>query len=141
MRIFLIANNKTMPRNWILKMNHKFNITSEDKVVRFNHCGLLNLFNGITTDVIFRCDNNGFQGLNKNLTIKNKYINNFRNKIDFSLIHWVDERNQTSKINEMKKIQKINNIKIKNIIPLSKKDKYITGKSPSSGFIGIIILS
>ena len=68
------------------------------------------------------------------MTIKNKYINNFRNKIDFSLIHWVDERNQTSKINEMKKIQKINNIKIKNIIPLSKKDKYITGKSPSSGF-------
>ena len=136
MRIFLIANNTNIYYNKIKKFNNTFIIDDNDKIIRFNDCKQLNILNGKTTDVIFRCSNNGFQGIDNNFMINNKYIRHIKKNINISMIMWVDEplSSQNKKISEMKKIQKYNNIKIHNIIPLSKDNKKITGKSPSSGF-------
>ena len=53
MKIYLIANNKTLSNNWINKINNKFKLNEDDKIIRFNTCDQLKIFNGKTTDVIF----------------------------------------------------------------------------------------
>lgn len=140
MKIYLIANNTTLSNKWINKINNKFKLNEDDKIIRFNTCDQLKIFNGKTTDVIFRCDNNIFQGIDKYFNIKNKYINSIKNKINLSVILWVDESSNkvNKKISQLKTIQKNNNINIKNIIPLSKKDINYTGKSPSTGFASML---
>ena len=86
MRIFLIANNTNISYNKIKNFNNTFIIDDNDKIIRFNDCKQLNILNGKTTDVIFRCSNNGFQGIDNNFMINNKYIRHIKKNINISMI-------------------------------------------------------
>ena len=137
MNIYLIANNSSLDNKWCLNMNSKIVPNKNDLIIRFNHGALLSLFNGRTTHVLFRSDNVGFQGLS-NYRIKNKLFLRNKDSINFGLIYYPHENIKRQQ--ELIHIQKINNIKINTIIPITNDIKKLTGKSPSSGFATIIYL-
>ena len=85
----------------------------------------------------FGSDNVGFQGLS-NYRIKNKLFLRNKDSINFGLIYYPHENIKRQQ--ELIHIQKINNIKINTIIPITNDIKKLTGKSPSSGFATIIYL-
>jgi len=138
MRIFLIANNRNISKDWVNNMNKNIKIQDDDYIVRFNCGKLLNLFNGKTTHFLFRGDKVGFQGINNDYKIENRHISKIKNNINFGVIVYTDEKKNSRIVKDIQRVEKRNNIKIKTIIPMGQSIKNLTGKSPSSGFITLL---
>ena len=117
-------------------MNKKFIIKDEDKIIRFNSGLLLELFNGKTTDFLFRTSKSNFQGVRKNYIIQNKFILYIRNKINFGIVGFSNFFKNKSK--KIKYLEYANRIIIKTKIPILNSLKKLTGKPPSSGLVALI---
>ena len=71
--IFLIANNKTLKKPYINTIN-QIKINDNDKIIRFNHCSNLDIFNKRVDAIAIRNNATSYWGINS------KYVTNVKNK-------------------------------------------------------------
>ena len=71
--IFLIANNKTLKKSYINTIN-QIKKNENDKIIRFNHCSNLDIFNKRVDAIAIRNNTISYWGINS------KYVTNIKNK-------------------------------------------------------------
>ena len=134
MKIFLIANNSGLRKEWWCEMNERFHINNDDFIVRFNRGILMNLFNKKTTQYFFREHSTGFHGINNNNIITNRCILN-KHTIKFGILYW--NKNPTP-LFKTPLIEQQNSIILTEKILLSDSLVKLTGKSPSTGLVALL---